>query len=70
MSEVNREEGLFDGYRTQEQRDLAMLNAALYENPDYFGKMTPENKAEYKRLVKELKSLPEDVGVDVPFNMD
>ena len=70
MSETNKDDKIFDGYRTQEQRDLAMLNAALSKDPSMFGEMTPEQKAEYEKLVKELESVPEGVTIDVGYNMD
>lgn len=65
-----KKNGLFDGYRTQELRDLAMLNAALNNDPSYFGEMTPEQKEEYDKLVEWIKTVPEGCSIDVGYNMD
>lgn len=65
-------DGDFEGYRTQEQRDLAMISAALNKDPTFFrdGDMTPEQKQEYEKMVKEFESIPSNVSVDVGYNMD
>ena len=60
----------YDGYRTKEQRDAAMLMAVAAKDPSLFGEMSPENKEEYKRWVKEMESIPEGATVDVPYNFD
>ena len=72
MSKIEKDEGLFDGYRTQEQRDLAMLNAALNKDPSFYrgGKMTEDEKEEYNRMVEWVKTLPEGATIDVGYNMD
>ena len=70
IKDVKEEKGLFDGYRTQEQRDLAMLTAALNNNPDYFGDMTPEQKKEYDKMVEWVKTVPKGCSIDVGYNMD
>ena len=65
-----KDEKLFDGYRTQEQRDLAMLNAALSKDPAMFGEMDDAQKKEYDELVAYIEGLPEGATIDVGFNMD
>ena len=67
---VKETKGLFDGYRTQEERDLAMLNAALNKDPSYFGEMTPEQEKEYNDLIEWIKTVPEGTAIDVGYNMD
>ncbi len=66
----DEDDGKFDGYRTSELRDLAMLNAALSKDPSMFGEMNEKQKAEYDELVEWLKTLPEGATVDVGYNMD
>ena len=63
-------DGKFDGYRTQELRDLAMLNAALNKDPSLFGEMTPEQEEEYNKLIEWIKTVPEGCTIDVGYNMD
>lgn len=70
MSVSKKPEGAFDGYRTQELRDMAMLHAALNKDPSMFGEMDEAQKAEYESLVKEIESLPPGATIDVPYNMD
>ena len=66
----NEEKGLYDGYRTEEKRNLALLQAALLKDPSIFGEMTPEVKEEYDRLVEWIKTVPEGCTIDVGYNME
>ena len=63
-----KEKRLFDGYKTQEARDLAMLTAALNKDPSFFGEMTPEQEKEYNDLIEWIKTVPEGVSIDVGYN--
>ena len=70
MNKCKSEKELYDGYCTQEQRDAAMLRAALERKPSYFGKMNKEQKEEYNKLVEWLKTLPPGATVDIPYDFD
>ena len=61
---------LYDGYRTQESRDLAMLQAALAKDPSIFGDMDEAQKKEYEDLIEWIKTVPPGTTIDVPYNME